>query len=125
LFNVAEIRRSVWFWWSAYGEKDYECLFYGLANVSGESQPARLGVFQDELLKTRFINRHYAFEQTLDLVFVNVDARYIDAKLSETSSSYQADITATNYSYMHSTTSKRTGDVLTIKTLRATRLKFA
>jgi hypothetical protein len=107
LFNVTEIRGSVWFRRSAYGEKDDERLFYGLANVSSESQPACVGIFKNELLETRFINRHNAFEQPFDLIFVDIDARNIDAELSETSSSYQAYITTTNYGYMHSTTSKR------------------
>jgi hypothetical protein len=66
-----------------------------------------MSVFKDELLETRFINRHYAFEQPLDLIFIDVNARDLDAELSETSSSYEAYITTTNNSYMHSTTFKR------------------
>ena len=104
-FDKTEIRRTVRFWRGADGEKDNESLFDGLTNVGGESETTGLSVLGDELFEARFIDRHYAFEQPLDLFFIDVDAGDIDTKLGKTCAGYKTDITGTNYSNMHLATS--------------------
>jgi hypothetical protein len=74
-----------------------------------------LSVFGDKLLKTRFINRHDASVEPLDLFLIDVNASDIDTKLGKTGSGYKSYVTGTNNSDMH-------WGFLTIKTLRVTRV---
>jgi hypothetical protein len=95
-------------------------LFDGLANVSRKSETAGLGILQHELLEARLVNGHYALEQSFNLIFINIDARDVDTKLSKTCSSNKSDVTGTNNGNMHLT--HFLNQQLTIKTLRATRV---
>jgi len=69
------------------------------------------------LLEARFVNRHYALEQPLNLIFIDVDESDVNAKFGKTCTSYETDITSANYSNMHYFLLS-----LTFKTLRATRV---
>src|SRR6185436_4356136 len=119
-FDKTEIGRAVRFWRCPDSEKNNEGLLDGLLNVDGKSEAPGLSIFGDKLFEPRFVNRHDAVVQALDLVFVDVDAGDVDTEFSETRSGYKTYITGTNNSNMHLSFLRYLW--VTIKTLRVTRL---
>ena len=105
VFDEREVRRAVVPGRRAHGDENREACFDGLAQVSGEDQPAFRQSFANQFGQTGFVDRNVALFQQGDAALVLVHAGHLDAEFREAGPGHQSDVPGPNDADVHASSS--------------------